>query len=93
MRPPIMLVEIQATAVDQERHRDEDWRHELHRSRLEGLVERPSIAARLQAIALRAVLRDRRALTGHPCRLPDGRIGRTATIQHDGDWILVCRIA
>lgn len=31
--------------------------------------------------------------TGHPCRMPDGRMGRVAAVLSDGEWILVCRAA
>ena len=56
-------------------------------------VERPSAWARLVAATLRIVRRDRHSLTSYPCRLPDGKIGRTAVVYSGGDWVLVCRVA
>jgi hypothetical protein len=50
---------------------------------------RPGTLARL-VDALRARLEDRHSLTEHPCRMPDGRIGRTAIRQSDGEWVAVC---
>jgi hypothetical protein len=32
-------------------------------------------------------------LTPYPCRLPNGRLGRTAAVLADGEWTLVCRPA
>ena len=32
-------------------------------------------------------------MTSYPCRLPDGRIGRTAAVPMNGEWVLVCRVA
>jgi hypothetical protein len=93
MRPPIMLVQIQAASIDEERHRDEDRRHARRRAQLEARPERPSALARLLAAAQRVARRDRHALTDYPCRLPDGSIGRTAVILRDGEWTLVCRVA
>jgi hypothetical protein len=87
-----MLLQIQAASIDEERHRGEEERHARHRSLLESRAERPSAAARAAAALMRLVRRDRHSLTRYPCRLPDGRIGRTAVIQEDGDWTLVCRV-
>ena len=42
------------------------------------------------AEALRARFEDRRELTDHPCRLPDGRTGRTAIRKAGGEWVAVC---
>lgn len=50
---------------------------------------RPGAMARL-ADALRARLEDRHSLTEYPCRLPDGRIGRTAIRRVEGEWVAVC---
>jgi hypothetical protein len=30
------------------------------------------------------------ALNGYPCQLPDGRMGRTAFTQVEGQWVAVC---
>jgi len=43
--------------------------------------------------AIRARLAPDHSLTDYPCRLPDGRMGRVAVIQQDGDWTMVCRMA
>jgi hypothetical protein len=37
--------------------------------------------------------RDRHSLTTYPCRLPNGKIGRTAVVLSGGEWTLVCRVA
>jgi hypothetical protein len=50
---------------------------------------RPGPLARL-ADTVRARFEDRHALTELPCRMPDGRIGRTAIREVEGDWIAVC---
>ncbi len=60
---------------------------------LEGRILRPSRAVRLGAAILRVVRRDRHSLTKYPCRLPDGKIGRTAVVYRGGEWTLVCRVA
>jgi hypothetical protein len=93
MHPAVMLVQIQAAAIDEERHRGEERRHARHRSRVLPVNRRPSARARLAAASLAAVRRERHALTAYPCRLADGKIGRTAVIQRDGEWVLVCRVA
>jgi hypothetical protein len=54
-------------------------------------AERPSLPARLGAAILNLVRRDP-SLANYQCRLPDGKIGRVAVIQQDGDWTLVCRV-
>ena len=51
--------------------------------------DRPGLLARL-VDGVRQRLEDRHSLTDHPCRLPDGRIGRTAIRQVDGEWVGVC---
>jgi len=30
------------------------------------------------------------SMTDHPCRLPDGRMGRVAMREIDGEWVAVC---
>ena len=95
MRPsvPYKLPYTLAETYEQDRHRNEERRHAHHRALLEARAERPSLPARLVAATLRTVRRDRHSLTKHPCRLPDGRIDRTAVVQVDGSWELVCRVA
>lgn len=39
---------------------------------------------------MRDRVRYRHAMTDYPCRLPDGRMGRTAIRHVDGDWVAVC---
>jgi len=50
---------------------------------------RPSLLAR-SIDAVRRRLDDRHALTDYPCRLPDGRMGRTAIRQDGDEWVGVC---
>ena len=92
MRPPVMLVHVYSSVIDQERHRGEERRHALHRALAEARGERPSAWARLAAAAVRHARRENHPLTDYPCRLPDGKIGRTAVVQRDGEWVLVCRV-
>lgn len=92
MQPPIMLTQIQGANIDEERHRGEAERHARHRAMAETQAERPALSVRLAA-AIRAVVRRDHAVTDYPCRLPDGKIGRTAVVQRDGEWMLVCRVA
>jgi hypothetical protein len=82
-----------ATSFEEDRRRGEERRHAHHRALLEGRVERPALSARLVAATLRVVRRERHSLTSYRCRLPDGRIGRTAVVHSGGDWVLVCRVA
>jgi hypothetical protein len=49
----------------------------------------PGPLARLTS-TLRARAEDAHSLTDHPCRLPDGSIGRTAIRLVDGEWVAVC---
>jgi hypothetical protein len=95
MRPnsaPTDLRSMLAATYEVDRHRGEEQRHAHHRGLLEGRVERPSLPARLAAAILRTVRRERHSLTNYPCRLPDGKIGRTAVVQVNGTWELVCRV-
>ncbi len=82
---------VAAREVD--RHRGEAQRHALQRSLLIGQAERPSLHARLAAASLRVARRERHSMTSYACRLPDGKIGRTAVVLVDGEWALVCRVA
>ena len=92
MRPPIMLVQIQAAVIDEQRHRGELARHARHRSLVMTHPWRPPTVARTAAAVMRVIRRDRHSLTAYPCRLPDGRIGRTAVVLQDGEWTLICRV-
>lgn len=73
---------------EEDRHRDECWRHAHQRGLLEARAERPSVRARRGAASLNIVRRDH-SLTDHRCRLRDGKIGRFAVVVewHDGDVI------
>lgn len=82
-----------AGTIEADRHRDEARRHAHERALRETRAARPGLAARLLAVLQRLGDRNRRAVTDFACRLPDGRIGVTAFIQHDGEWLLVCRVA
>jgi hypothetical protein len=88
-----------AITYEVDRHRGEERRHAHHRGLLEARVEhssrveRSSVPARLAAAILRTVRRERHSLTNYPCRLPDGKIGRTAVILVGGEWALECRVA
>ena len=94
MRPnsaPTDLRSMLATTYEEDHHRFEERRHAHQRSLLEGRFQRPSPAARLAAAILHIVRHDR-ALTNYPCRLPDGKIGRTAFVEVGDAWVLVCRV-
>jgi hypothetical protein len=64
-------------------------------------AQRATLAARLMLAGrtrrlLRAIGARRRPdpwLTPYPCRLPNGKIGRTAAVLIDGEWTLVCKPA
>jgi hypothetical protein len=95
-----MLAHVYAASVDEERHRGEGERHARHRALLatravrpSSRALRPSLPARLGAATTRLVRRDRHSLTDYPCRLPDGKIGRTAVVLNGSEWSLVCRVA
>jgi hypothetical protein len=79
--------------VEEAHHRGEGQRHAHHRALLEMRARRPTWSARLVAATLRTVRRERHSLTDYPCRLPDGKIGRTAAVQRNGEWVLVCTVA
>ena len=91
MRPkPIGFPNYLVSTIQEDRHRS----GVVHqRVGLEERIVRPSPAVRLGAAILRVVRRDRHSLTKYPCRLPDGKIGRTAVVYRDGEWTLVCRVA
>jgi hypothetical protein len=81
-----------AGTFEEDRHRGEARRHEHERALRETRVERPSLPARLVAAAARFVRRESPSLAGLACRLPDGKVGRTAFVQQGGEWALVCRV-
>jgi len=95
MRPsqPSSLLHYLAATYEEDRHRGEERRHSHERALLETRGEHPSSRARLGAALLNLVRRDDHSLTDHPCRLPDGSIGRVAVVQNSGEWQLVCRLA
>jgi hypothetical protein len=95
MRPssaPTDLRSMLATTYEEDHHRFEERRHAHQRSLLEGRFQRSSPAARLTAAILHIVQRDRDSLTNYPCRLPNGKIGRTAFVEVAGAWVLVCHL-
>lgn len=93
MRPPVMLVHVYSSAIELERHRGEERRHAHQRALARAHQPRPSALARFVAAAVRSVRRESHSLTDYPCRLPDGKIGRTAVVERDSEWMLVCRVA
>jgi hypothetical protein len=78
-------------SFEQDRHRGEAQRHAHDRALRAVRVEGRSLPARLGAAILDLVRRER-SLADHPCRLPDGTVGRIAVVQKDGDWTLVCEV-
>ena len=80
-------------AMEASRHDGEALRHALQRALPEGRVERPSLPARLAAAIVRIVRREGHSMTNYPCRLPNGKIGRAAAVEVNGEWTLVCRVA
>jgi hypothetical protein len=90
---PTSLSQELAATYDQDRSRGVDRRNAHHQALSESRAIRPSPWARLEAAVLRVARRERHSLTNQPCRLPDGKIGRTAVVQHDGEWTLVCWVA
>jgi len=85
---------VTITAIED--HQRDFERHAGHRRALlearPSRPSRPSSVARLRAAVLTLARRDH-SLTDYPCRLPDGKMGRVAAIQADGEWTLVCRLA
>jgi hypothetical protein len=77
-------------ATEGGRHHGEARRHAHERALLDTRPERPSAWARLEAAILNLVRRDH-SLTDYPCRLSNGKIGRTAVVMSGGEWTLVCR--
>ncbi|HEY5437139.1 MAG TPA: hypothetical protein VIK13_18060 [Candidatus Limnocylindrales bacterium] len=77
-----------------DRRREELRRAEQRRGLMESEArsESRSLLAQFEA-AFRTCLQPEHSLTDYPCRLPDGRMGRVAVIQQDGDWTMVCRMA
>jgi hypothetical protein len=88
-----MLVQIQAANIDEERRRGEGPRHAHHRALARATAQRPPSRARIAATVLHVIRRDRHSLTDYPCRLPNGKIGRTAVVMSGGEWTFVCRVA
>jgi hypothetical protein len=77
-------------AIEGSRHHGETRRHAHARALLDTRPDRPSAWARFEAAILNLVRRDH-SLTDYPCRLPNGKIGRTAVVMSGGEWVLVCR--
>ncbi len=88
----IAIDSMVAHGDDLGRHREDARRLEQYRLFMEARVETPSPLSRLGQ-AIRTRLQAEHSLTDYPCRLPDGRMGRVAVVQQDGDWTMVCRLA
>jgi hypothetical protein len=87
-----LLVDL-ARTYEEDRYRGLE-RRSVHLRALHRLdVNRPSPLARSWAALSRLVRRDRHSITSYPCRLPDGKIGRTAIIRIEGSWTATCAIA
>ncbi|HEX7399524.1 MAG TPA: hypothetical protein VF302_07120, partial [Candidatus Limnocylindrales bacterium] len=82
-----------AETYEQDRHRGEERRHAIERGLREARLDRPSLRARTAAAILLMVRGEVQSLTNFPCRLPNGKSGRTAVVEVDGTWALVCRVA
>jgi hypothetical protein len=88
----IAVNSLLASDFEADRLRGELRRAEQDRWLSESRAASPSPISRIQA-AIRTRLQPEHSLTDYPCRLPDGRMGRVAVIQQDGDWTMVCRMA
>ena len=82
-----------AATFDADRRRGRDRRSGHLRAIREPFAMRASRPARAAAALTRIVRRERHAMTDHPCRLPNGQIGRTMIVNVDGEWTAVCAIA
>ena len=90
----IAVNSLLASDFEADRRREELRRAERRRGwlQIEARDGSPSPISRIQA-AIRTRLQPEHSLTDYPCRLPDGRMGRVAVVQQDGDWTMVCRMA
>jgi hypothetical protein len=88
----VFFVYLSAT-FDEDRDGVFDEQHDHRRALLGARSERPPLLARARAGLSRRVRRDRHSLTGYPCRLPSGKIGRTAIVLVDGEWTAICAVA
>jgi hypothetical protein len=88
----IAVNSLLAADFEADRRRDEARRHQYDRALIQAPAASPSLVSRVQA-AIQTRLQPDHSLTDYPCRLPDGRMGRVAVIEHDGDWTMVCRMA
>ncbi len=83
-----------AATYDEDRYRDFDRRaSHLRALRESPPVSRrvgPSLLARARVALASALRRDRHSLTSYPCRLPDGKVGRTTIVLIEGEWTAVC---
>ena len=91
----IAISSMVAGGDDIGRRREDARRLEQYRQFMEARAETPSPLTRLGQLgqAIRTRLQAEHSLTEYPCRLPDGRLGRVAVVQQDGDWTMVCRLA
>ena len=88
----IAVNSLLASDFEADRLRGELRRAEQDRWLSETRAGSPSPISRIR-VAIRTRLQPEHSLTDYPCRLPDGRMGRVAVIQQDGDWTMVCRMA
>ena len=86
------IPQVLASTFEEDRHRNFERRAAVRRGVLETSIWRPALVARLAAASWRLAHSDTHSLTSYPCRLPDGKIGRTAVVMSDGQWTFVCRI-
>lgn len=94
MRPsPPTLLQLLAATYRKDRNRNLEGRAAHRRARLQARADRASLPARLGATIERLVRRDGHPLTTCPCRLADGKIGRTAVVLRGTERMLVCRVA
>ena len=82
-----------AATDDQDRGRGFEAGYARHDALPDASIERPSQLARSRAGLARLIRRDRHSLTSYPCRLPDGKIGRTAIVLVEGEWTAVCAVS
>lgn len=77
--------------------KEQELRHKLALYNLAHIeilgLERPALILRSTARAYRFISGERHALTSYPCRLPNGKEGRTAIVYKGGEWVAVCRTA
>ena len=79
--------------IEADHRRGFDRKSSHLRTLRESRVLRPWRLARSGAALARLIRRERHSMTSYPCRLPDGRIGRTSIVMVGGEWTAVCAVA